>query len=243
MQPMKAMLLAAGLGTRLRPWTDDRPKCMVTVAGRPMIDWTIDWLHAQGIDDLVVNLHHQRDIVVAHLGDGRAHGVRIAYSAEESLLGTAGAVVAARDLLGPGRFLVVYADNLIRCDLPTLLAHHDAAGAAMTVALHWRTDVSTSGVAELEPDDRVRQFVEKPRPGVTSSQWVSAGLLVCEETVHAYIPRQGASDFGRDVIPTMIADGQHVHGYRMEPPDRLLWIDTPEDLVRTEHELAADTTR
>ncbi len=216
---------------------------MVEVVGRPLIDWTIDWLRAGGVTELVVNLHHQRGAVTAHLGDGRAHGVRVAYSIEESLLGTAGAVRAARDQLGRGRFLVVYADNVIRCDLRTLVAHHDATGATMTIALHWRADVSASGVAELEPDDRIRQFVEKPRPGVTSSHWVSAGLLVCEEAVHGYIPSRGASDFGRDVIPTMIAGGEHVHGYRMEPPDRLLWIDTPADLERTEGALAAEKTR
>src|SRR5664280_587901 len=109
--PLKAMLLAAGLGSRLRPWTDDRPKCMVEVAGRPLIDWTIDWLVSEDITELVVNLHHRPEVLPAHLGDGRALGLSIEYSHEEWLRGTAGAVAAAAVLLGSGRFMVVYADN------------------------------------------------------------------------------------------------------------------------------------
>ena len=92
------MLLAAGLGSRLRPWTDDRPKCMVEVAGRPFIDWTIDWLVSQGITELVINLHHRPEVLSAHLGNGRTLGLSIQYSREEWLRGTAGAVAAASAL-------------------------------------------------------------------------------------------------------------------------------------------------
>lgn len=235
---MKAMLLAAGLGSRLRPWTDDRPKCMVQVAGRPLIDWTIDWLVSQGVTEVVINLHHRPEVLTAHLGDGRALGLSIDYSHEAWLRGTAGAVAAASALLGPGRFLVVYADNLVRCSLQRLLEQHVTSSATMTVALHWREDVSGSGVAEIDADGYVRRFVEKPAPGTTTSRWVSAGLLVCEPSVLDYIPSDRASDFGRDVIPEMIAAQERVAGYEMHPPETLLWIDTPEDLARTERQLA-----
>ena len=234
------MLLAAGLGSRLRPWTDDRPKCMVEVAGRPMIDWTIDWLMAEGITELVINLHHRPEVLPAHLGDGRALGLSIEYSHEEWLRGTSGAVVAASARLGRGRFLVVYADNLVRCDLRRLLEQHVASSATITVALHWREDVSGSGVAEIDADGYVRRFVEKPAPGTTISRWVSAGLLVCEPSVLDYIPSDRASDFGRDVIPAMVAAHKRVGGYEMHLPERLLWIDTPQDLTRTEQQLAQE---
>ena len=234
------MLLAAGLGSRLRPWTDDRPKCMVEVAGRPLVDWTIDWLLSQGITELVINLHHRPEVLTAHLADGRRLGLSIEYSLEERLRGTAGAVAAASALLGPGRFLVVYADNLVRCDLTRVLEQHLASSAAMTVALHWRADVSGSGVAEIGPDGFIRRFLEKPASGTTTSHWVSAGLLVCEPAVLGYIPSDRPSDFGRDVIPAMVSAGERVRGYSFSHPERLLWIDTPLDLARTERMLASD---
>jgi len=234
------MLLAAGLGSRLRPWTDDRPKCMVEVAGRPLIDWTIDWLVSEGVTELVINLHHRPEVLTAHLGDGRTLGLSIEYSYEEWLRGTAGAVAAASDLLGPGRFLTVYADNLVRCSLRRLLEQHVASSATMTVALHGREDVSGSGVAEIDADGYIRRFVEKPAPGTTTSRWVSAGLLVCEPAVLDYIPSDRASDFGRDVIPAIVAAHERVGGYSMHSPERLLWIDTPQDLARTERQLAQE---
>jgi len=234
------MLLAAGMGSRLRPWTNDRPKCMVEVAGRPLIDWTIEWLVSEGVTELVVNLHYRPEALTAHLGDGRALGLSIEYSREESLRGTAGAVAAAADLVEPGRFLVVYADNLVRCNLQRLLEQHVASSATMTVALHWREDVSGSGVAEIDSDGYIGRFLEKPAPGTTTSRWVSAGLLVCEPAVLNYIPSDGASDFGRDVIPAIISAHERVGGYSMLPPESLLWIDTPEDLARTERQLARE---
>lgn len=234
------MLLAAGLGSRLRPWTDDRPKCMVEVAGRPLIDWTIDWLRTQGITELVINLHHRPEALTAHLADGRRLGLSIEYSLEERLHGTAGAVAVASGLLGPDRFLVVYADNLMQCDLRRVVDQHLASSAAMTVALHRRTDVSGSGVAEVGTDGFIQRFVEKPAPGTTTSHWVSAGLLVCEPAVLGYIPSDQPSDFGRDVIPAMVSAGERVRGYRLSDPERLLWIDTPRDLARTEQLLTAE---
>jgi mannose-1-phosphate guanylyltransferase len=237
---MRAMLLAAGLGTRLRPWTNDRPKCMVSVGGKPVVDWTIEWLRSHGVTELVVNLHHHQELVTAHLGDGHKHDMKIAYSVEENLLGTAGAVRAARAKLGSDPFLVVYADNLIRCDIGAFLACHSASRATITLALHWRRDVSNSGVANLGPADRIRRFVEKPKVAGAEDHWVNAGLLLCQEAVYDYIPPQHASDFGQDVIPALIAAGMNVQGYRMQPPEQLLWIDTPEDLARTENELMTE---
>lgn len=213
---------------------------MVDVAGRPVIDWTIDWLISEGITELVVNLYHRPEVLTAHLGDGRALGLSIEYSREEWLRGTAGAAAAASALLGPGRFLVVYADNLVLCNLQRLLERHVASSATMTVAVHWREDVSSSGVAEIDADGYIRRFVEKPAPGTSASHWVSAGLLVCEPAVLDYIPSDRASDFGRDVIPAMVSAHQRVGSYSMRSPERLLWIDTPQDLARTERQLAEE---
>jgi NDP-sugar pyrophosphorylase family protein len=106
----------------------------------------------------------------------------------------------------------------------------------LTVALFHRDDPSSSGVAALSADDRIREFREKPPPGEESSKWVNAGLLVCEPRVLDFVPESVPSDFARDVIPALIAAGEPVVGYRMDATDSLHWIDTPQDLEAV-HEL------
>lgn len=232
------MLLAAGLGTRLRPLTDDRPKCMVAVAGVPILVRNIVWLRDHGVTDLVVNLHYHPDAVTSLIGDGTRLGVRVQYSLESDLLGTSGAVLRARTLLGDGRFVVVYADNLYKVDLARLEARHLATESAMTIALFWRADVSASGVAVVDGDGRVCRFVEKPSSVPPPSHLVNAGLYVCEPAIFGAIPTAGASDFGRDAIPHLIGAGARVQGHPLGNDEALDWIDTPNDLARTERAYA-----
>lgn len=228
---MKAVLLAAGLGTRLGALTEHTPKCMVEVGGRPVLERNIEWLAAGGVHDLAVNLHHRADVVSGYFGDGSAHGVTIHWSHEVELLGTAGTLASLRGWIGSEHFLVVYADNLIGCDLHALVASHLAGTPAATVALFEREDVSASGVAELTHDDRIVRFVEKPSPGETDSRWVSAGLLVLGPRALALAPERG--DIGHDLLPSLLDAGERVTGYRMGRDERLLWIDTPADLRQT----------
>jgi NDP-sugar pyrophosphorylase family protein len=239
---VKAVLLAAGVGKRLRPLTDERPKCMVPVAGTPVLRRNVEWLRDSGVTELAVNLHHHPDVVREHFGDGADLGVSIRYSHEPVLLGTAGALRPLAPWLGEETFVVLYADNLVDCDLSTLVRVHEERAAAATVALFRRDDVSASGVAELDDDDRIVRFVEKPRPEETTSNWVSAGLVVCSPTVLRYVP-EGTSDLGRDVLPALIASGETVAGYRLTSPGSLLWIDTPADLERAERALAPKVAR
>ena len=229
---MRALLLAAGLGTRLRPYIDDRPKAMVPIGGRPLLEWTVEWLRDNGVRDLAINLHYLPEAVVDHFGDGTGLGVRIRYSHEPQLLGTAGALLPIADWLCDDTFLVVYGDNLIRLDLDDLLSTHLRHQDFVTVALYGREDVSGSGVAELDGSGRIVRFVEKPRQGEMRSRLVNAGLLVCEPAVLDAIP-PGFSDFGRDILPTVLPD-ERVGGYIMRPTDGLAWIDTPADLVKLE---------
>jgi mannose-1-phosphate guanylyltransferase len=237
---MKAMLLAAGLGTRLRPFTENKPKCMVRVAGKPVLQHNLEWLLSQGIVEVVVNLHLHPKQVVERFGDGSGLGVRIQYSYEPELMGTAGAVWFARRFFTQERFLVLYADNLIRVNLGRLRELHSASGAVLTMALYWREDVTASGVAQVSTEGRVTAFKEKPRAGEVSSHWVNAGLYLCEPTVLQGIPPGRVSDFGHEVLPGLLAAGQHLQGYLMNSDERLDWIDTPEDLARTESAFAQD---
>lgn len=230
---MKAILLAAGLGTRLRPMTDNRPKCMVAVAGKPVLQRNIEWLRANGISELVINLHYFPDEVTGYFGDGRALGVNITYSYEAELLGTAGAVGKVRETLGDEKFLVVYADNLISCSLKSLLNLHAKNNSILSMALFWREDVTASGVVLTDREGRITAFKEKPKPGEVPSNWVNAGLLVCESAVLGYIPQDGPSDFGHDIFPALLRSPHSMSGYKMGEGETLDWIDTLVDFERT----------
>jgi len=231
---MKAMLLSAGLGTRLRPLTDRLPKCMVPVAGKPVLQWNIEWLRSQGVVDLVVNLHHHPETVTGYFGDGNAFGVRLEYSFEPELLGTAGALWGARRFLSAPQFWVLYADNLVNCSLERMESLHLAHKATLTMGLFWREDVSASGVVGLDGNDRVTGFKEKPAAHEVLSHWVNAGIYLCEARVLEFIPPGRTSDFGHDILPAMLTAGEPMYGYTLGLGENLNWIDTPEDLARTE---------
>ncbi|RJR34081.1 MAG: nucleotidyltransferase family protein [Deltaproteobacteria bacterium] len=230
---MKAMLLAAGLGTRLRPLTDRLPKCLVPVAGKPVLQWNIEWLRSQGVTDLVVNLHHYPEVVTGYFGNGHTFGVHLEYSYEPELLGTAGALWGARRFLSTARFWVLYADNLVNCSLERMASLHLARKATLTMGLFWREDVSTSGVVGLNGDGRISGFKEKPAADEVLSHWVNAGILLCEAGIHQFIPPDRASDFGHDILPAMLTAGEPMYGYTLGPEETLLWIDTPDDLALT----------
>lgn len=210
---MKAIILAAGAGTRLRPLTDTCPKPMLPIAGQPLLAHTLAWLRTQGVAEAALNLHHLPDVVRGGLGDGARWGVALRYSYEPELLGTAGAVRAI-DARFPGwidqTFVLVYGDMLLRLDLAPLLALHGAAGATLTMALK-RTDTPHSqGMVALGDDGRVLRFVEKP-PSWDGGDVANAGVYLCEPRVLAAIPA-GVSDFGHDVIPTLLVSGERVYG-------------------------------
>lgn len=226
---MKALVLAAGKSERLRPLTDRIPKPMLVVAGRPVLEHNVRLLLRHGVTELIINLHHEPDVIRSYFSDGAAFGTRIAYSWEPDLLGTAGAVKRLQQEFTE-TFLVVYGDNLTNCNLGELIAFHKSHGGCATIALFPREDVLASGIVGIDPAGRVLQFLEKPSPDRVFSHWVNAGVLVLEPSVLAHIP-DGVSDFGRDVLPGLVACGMPVFGYTMT--EQLWWIDTPEDYQRT----------
>ena len=235
---MKSMLLAAGLGTRLRPLTDNLPKCMLPIAGKPVLEHNLEWLKKYGVTEVMINLYHLPQVVKDYFGDGSNWGMKVAYSLEKEILGTAGGVKNVAWFFEDNPFLVWYGDNLSTCDLGRLLQFHREKGGALTIALFQREDVTRSGILGLAEDDRVVRYLEKPGDEEVFSHWVNAGIMVLEPEVLGYIPSNGPADFGRDVIPAMLAEGQRLFGYRMSSDEGLWWIDTPEDLQRTEQEIS-----
>ncbi len=228
-QPTKAMVLAAGRGTRLRPLTDHTPKCMVTLGGKPLLEYTITWLRRHGVKEVMINLHHLPAAVTEYFGDGSRWDLRITYSHELEALGTAGGIknVAA---FFDGPFFVWYGDNLSTCRLDRLWEFHRRRGGLAAIALHYRKDAVNSGIVELDEQDRITRFVEKPKQEEVFSHWANAGIFVLQSGILDAIPGGRPVDFGRDIFPALLARGRPLYGYRMSEDERLWWIDRLEDL-------------
>jgi mannose-1-phosphate guanylyltransferase len=228
---MKALVLAAGAGTRLRPLTDTCPKPMLPIAGKPLLERTMHWLAAAGVSEAALNLHHLPDVVRNGLGDGSQFGIRIAYNYENELLGTAGATHGFPGFFD-APFLVIYGDLLMDLDLADLIEFHRERNATMTLALKRTTTPQSQGMIEVDQTGRVLRFVEKP------SDWnggdtANAGVYVCEPAVASRIPA-GFSDFGHDIIPGLLRDHAAVYGWPLR--GYLLDIGTPEAYAQAQQD-------
>jgi NDP-sugar pyrophosphorylase family protein len=210
---VKALILAAGEGTRLRPLTLDRPKPMLRVGDRPILEHLIDLLRRHGVTELAINLHYKPEAIVDYFGDGARFGVSITYSPEAELLGSAGAVKRLAAFLTE-TFLVVYGDVLTNLDLTALIAQHQSSGAQVTVALSEVEEPTRCGIVELTDNGRIVRFVEKPAAEAVFSNLANAGVYVVEPAVLRYIPANQLFDFGRDLFPILLEAGVPLAGHR-----------------------------
>ena len=225
----KAMILAAGEGTRLRPLTLSRPKPILPVSGRPLLEYTIAWLRYYGIMQVAINLHHRPQTVMDCLGDGSRFGVDITYSLEEALLGTAGGVKHMAGFLGE-TFVLVYGDVLTDLDLRALLDFHLAqpAGPHVTLSLYRVPNPWECGIVGLDAAGRVTRFVEKPPRAEVFSDWANAGILVVEPEILQYVPDGQSADWGHDVFPGLLRSGTPIYGWPLPETAYLLDIGSPE---------------
>ena len=231
---MKAFILAAGLGTRLRVLGLDLPKVMAPIGGKPLLQHHLELLRGQGITEFIVNLHFLPEKITEFFGDGRRFGVSITYSFEPELLGTAGAVKKREDELRDGTILVFYGDNLVLLELAPLLAFHRARRALATIALWESPEPWTGGVVETDASGRVRRFIEKPDPKEISTNRINAGIYLLEPAVLAAIPAGKFYDFGRDLFPRLLADGRAL--YAMKPAAYVQDIGTPARLAKAQRD-------
>jgi NDP-sugar pyrophosphorylase family protein len=235
---MKAMVLAAGLGTRLRPLTDDRPKALVEVGGRPLIAYNLGLLRHFGVTDVVVNLHHHGDAVRKALGDGSAFGLRIAYSPEDPLLDSGGAIKHAQALLDGDEFLVLNSDTIIDLPLDRLVARHREVGSAVTLVLRRDPEQARYGEIEIDANDRIRRFLGVPTVVDESlTPYMFAGVHVMTPEVFRYMPAGGAFSSVYDTYPKMLAAGAGLYGFPFDGFWRV--IDTPADRERAAREVRA----
>jgi mannose-1-phosphate guanylyltransferase len=202
------MVMAAGLGTRLRPITWEIPKPVVPVCNRPIVTHLVRLLARHGATEVIANLHWFPDTVRSCLGDGAALGVDLTYSYEEELLGTAGGVRNVADFLtadGDDVFLVLAGDALTDVDLGRLAAAHRANGGIATLAVKKVTDVSQYGVIVTDSDGRIQGFQEKPDPAEALSDLVNCMVYAFSPEVFDYFPAEDPVDFALDVFPAMLA--------------------------------------
>jgi NDP-sugar pyrophosphorylase family protein len=237
---MKALVLAAGEGTRLRPLTLRCPKPMLPVGDRPLLEHILSWLVGYGVDDIAINLHYLPDSVTGHLGDGSRLGVRLTYSHEDPILGSAG---AARKLAWylDQPFVVVYGDLLLDVDLNALLEYHGSTGAAVTVGLKKTHDPSSNGMVDVDATGRVLRFVEKPVPGPFHGDLANAGVYVVEPGVLRWIPSGRFYDFGHDLFPALLAADLPIYAALLR--GYLLDIGTHEAYRRAQEDFAAGHVR
>ncbi len=240
----KALILAAGEGTRLRPLTVDRPKPMLPIGDRPLLAHTVAWLRQHGVREVAINLHHCPGAITSYFGDGSALGVRIVYSLENPILGTAGALGRLRGFLNQAPLVVVYGDVLTDLDLSALLEFHGQAVAQdpctlVTLSLYHVPNPTEVGLVELDERGRVTRFVEKPRPDQVFTDLANAGVLVVEPGVADYVPPGTFYDFGLHLFPQLLTAGVSMYGWVIPAGTYLLDIGTPDKYAQAQREWPA----
>ncbi|MFC5702265.1 sugar phosphate nucleotidyltransferase [Cohnella faecalis] len=209
---MKALFLAGGLGTRLRPLTEHLPKPMALVGNRPWLEHLLLHYKAQGVDEFVIAVKHYRELIETLLGDGSKYGVRIDYSVETELLGTAGAIKNAEKLLAD-RFIVVNADIIHQVDLASALRFHDEHGGAATICLTEVDDPSHYGVVDQAGNGKIVRFVEKPKKEEAPTNRINAGIYIMERRALDHIPAGRPVSIEKETFPLLIENGSGVYGH------------------------------
>jgi mannose-1-phosphate guanylyltransferase/phosphomannomutase len=210
---VKAVVMAGGEGSRLRPLTSRRPKPLAPVANKPVMEHIVDLLRRHGITEIVATLHYLADEIESYFGDGSAFGVKMHYVVEDTPLGTAGAVKLAADILGDDPFVIISGDALTDLDLGALVADHARSGASATITLQRVSNPLEFGVVIMDERRHITRFLEKPSWGEIFSDTINTGIYVLEPHVLAYMERGKSYDFSRDIFPRLLHEGKLVSGY------------------------------
>lgn len=219
---MKALILAAGYGTRLEPLTKAIPKPMVPIVNLPTMQHNLELLKKYGFKEIITNIHYFPEQIENYFGDGSSLGINLSYSYEEELLGTAGGVKRMAELMEiKETFLVLSSDALTDINLHKIIEFHKKKKALATIALSLVEDVSDFGVVVIDKDNRIVGFQEKPKkeevvaaPITSESRLVNAGIYVFEPEILNLIP-DGFHDFGKQLFPRLVEEKAPFCGYRM----------------------------
>jgi mannose-1-phosphate guanylyltransferase/phosphomannomutase len=212
---MKAVVMAGGEGTRLRPLTSNQPKPMVPVVGKPCMEHILELLRDHGMDDVIVTVAFLPQSIRSYFGQGETLGMQVGYSVEESPLGTAGSVrLAGRQL--DETFLVISGDALCDVDLSALVAFHKKKGAAVTIGLKSVENPLEFGIVVTDDEGRIERFLEKPSWGQVFSDTINTGIYVMEPEVLKHVPDDRPYDFSKDLFPYLLEMGRPLYGHVMD---------------------------
>lgn len=211
---MKAMIMAAGVGSRLMPMTTNIPKPMIPVLNKPLMENTIKLLQEHDIIEIIANLHYKAEVIKEYFKEGSDFGVQMEYSSEEVLLGTAGGVKKCAFFLDD-TFVIVSGDALTDVDLSSLLKEHKRKGALATIALKEVEEVEHFGVVITDEDGKIKRFQEKPRAAEALSKDANTGIYIFEPEIFKYIPNRQFYDFGKQVFPHLVKIGAPFYGVKI----------------------------
>lgn len=210
---MKAMILAAGVGSRLDPLTRNVPKPLVPIINRPVMEYLVELLKKHGFDEIMVNLYYLGDQIEQYFGDGSHWDVHIHWSREERLWGDAGSLKRVEDFFKDDTFLVIGGDDLTDMDLTRLVKTHRDKGALSTIALSLVDDPSEYGIVLMNEDSRITRFLEKPKGEVIFSNTANTGVYVFQPEIFELIPRGLFYLFGKQVFPLLLEQHLPLYGH------------------------------
>lgn len=226
---MKALILAGGFGTRLRPLSCTRPKLMFPVANRPLLDWIMENLSKNGVTTVILAVNYGAEMLQQYFGDSK-YSMEIMYSHENKPLGTGGPIKKAEGFLGSDKepFFVLNGDILSSISYETILKFHQTNGAKATIALREVENPSRFGVVQLNSENQILRFVEKPKIEEAPSNLINAGVYVLDHSIINMIPPDTKVSTERSIFP-QIAQERKLYGQKFDG----LWIDigTPDDYL------------
>ncbi|MEM7345368.1 MAG: sugar phosphate nucleotidyltransferase [Chloroflexota bacterium] len=212
---MKAVVMAGGAGSRLRPLTIERPKPMIPLVNKPVMGHIFDLLKRHGITEVVITVQYLANLIQDFFGDGTTFGMKITYCVEETPLGTAGSVKNAQHWLND-TFLVISGDALTDFDLTALVEYHRQSQTLATLAVYNLSDPVDYGVISLNPEGQIIRFQEKPSRGSVMSDYVNTGIYVLEPEVLDFFPPNTSFDFAQDLFPLIHSQGHPLYGYKAD---------------------------
>ncbi|HDQ06016.1 MAG TPA: NDP-sugar synthase [Candidatus Bathyarchaeota archaeon] len=217
---MKAIILAGGVGTRLRPLSCTRPKLLFPVLNKPLLDWTLERLAENGVDGVTLAVKYMAEAFMQRYGESK-HGVKISYSLEKKSMRTGGAIKYAEESIGYEEpFLALNGDIFTTIDYTALINKHKQNKAVATIALYRVADPSRYGTAKLTEENRITQFVEKAPPGKAPSNLINAGVYVLDPEIFNYIPAGRPVSIESEVFPKLAKEGK-LFGHKFKE----IWID------------------
>ena len=224
----QAVVMVGGKGTRLLPLTETRPKIILPVADRPCLWYLLRSLARAGIEEVILACGYKSEQMREAIGDGSDLGLNIIYSYEDEPLGTGGAMKLVEDRLDDV-FVAANGDVFASIDVASEIREHIETGASVTISLTPVENPCEFGIARVQPDGRITEFREKPRPEEVFSNLINAGVYVLNRSVLDYVPEKTFYDFSKDLVPRLMADGHRIQGFQIDG----IWMDVgrPHDLL------------